>query len=311
MVEIVKYNATYKVAWDAFVAASRNGTFMLQRNFIEYHEDRFTDHSLLVYYKEKLLAVLPANEAGQELQSHGGLSYGGLVYGQAMKAELAIEVLKAIVLYLQQHNFKKLYYKAIPHIYHSYPTEEDLYALFKLGARLVRRDVNSVILLNEKLPLTQLRQRKLKTAQESGLTIKQSIDYEEFMQVEAEVLETKYNLKPAHTAEEITRLAKIFPENIKLYEAYKANQLLAGTIVFETPQVAHCQYIAATEEGKNVAALDLLFNELTSKVYNYKKYFSFGISTEQQGQVLNYNLARFKESFGARTITHDFYEIEL
>jgi hypothetical protein len=46
-------------------------------------------------------------------------------------------------------------------------------------------------------------------------------------------------------------------------------------------------------------------------VYRHKKYFSFGISTEEQGQYLNEGLIRNKESYGARAVVHDFYELPL
>jgi hypothetical protein len=311
MIEIVRYRSENIDAWDNFVLSSRNGTFMLTRNYIEYHSDRFTDHSLLIYYTGKLVAVLPANETGNELHSHGGLSYGGLVYGAAMKAALAVEVIKTIMEYLKRLGFTQLFYKVIPHIYHTAPAEEDLYALHNVGAQLVRRDVNSVIVLGNKLPYSQLRKRKLKDSQTITLEIRKSTDYSCFMALGAEVLRQKYNLKPVHTTEEITHLATLYPDNIKLYGVYRNGVLMAGTIVFETSVVAHCQYIAASETGKAIAALDYLFHHLITEVYTDKKYFSFGISTEQEGQYLNQNLVRNKESYGARTIVHDFYELKL
>ena len=46
-------------------------------------------------------------------------------------------------------------------------------------------------------------------------------------------------------------------------------------------------------------------------LYADRRYFSFGISTEQAGQYLNEGLIAQKEGFGARTVVHDFYEWNL
>ena len=65
--------------WNEFVAKSKNGTFLLDRRYMDYHQERFTDCSLMFYSKEKLVAVLPAHRDDDTLYSHCGLSYGGLI----------------------------------------------------------------------------------------------------------------------------------------------------------------------------------------------------------------------------------------
>jgi hypothetical protein len=72
---IQRYTPALRDTWDAFISASRNGTFLLQRGFMDYHADRFTDHSLLFFRDEKLIALLPAEEREGTLTSHGGLTY--------------------------------------------------------------------------------------------------------------------------------------------------------------------------------------------------------------------------------------------
>jgi hypothetical protein len=71
------------------------------------------------------------------------------------------------------------------------------------------------------------------------------------------------------------------------------------------------QYICASEKGKEVGALDLLFAELLDDVYRSVPCFDFGISTEDDGRYLNTGLIEQKEGFGARAIMHDFYAIDL
>ncbi|MCC9165271.1 GNAT family N-acetyltransferase [Pontibacter harenae] len=311
MVEVIKYSAEHKAAWDAFVDASKNGTFMFRRDYMEYHADRFRDHSLLFYKKDKLIGFLPSNETGEEIHSHGGLSYGGIISGEKMTAAVMLDVFEAMRLYFKQLGFQRLKYKVIPSIYHQIPAEEDLYALFRSEAILYRRDVSSVIDMQSQLLYTMLRNRMIKQAQRFSLDIRRSENYASFMELERQLLQEKYNTQPTHTAEEITSLASFFPSNIKLYTVCEATEIIAGIVVYEAATVAHCQYISTTARGREVGALDVLVDHLLTREYAHKKYFSFGISTEQQGRYLNKNLIQNKESFGARAIVHDFYELKL
>jgi len=311
MLEIVRYSQVHKAVWDAFVAGSKNGTFLFFRDYMEYHAHRVTDHSLLFFLKGKLIALLPANEVGQELHSHSGLSYGGIISGNSMRAAIMLRVFDAMLVYLRKVGFTRLNYKAIPHIYHLTPAEEDLYALYRSGASLCRRELNSVICLDNPLPYSQLRKRKLKDVQAESLNLQQSFDFVSFMKLEQELLQTKYNLIPTHSSEEMEKLAQQFPEHIKLFAAYEAAEMVAGIIIYETETVVHCQYIGATERGKHLSALDALTDFLLTSIYKQKRYFSFGISTEQGGRYLNENLVRNKESYGARAVVQDFYTLEL
>ena len=87
---VVRYHAQQKTAWNAFIAASKNGTFLLHRDYMEYHNDRFEDHSLcFVDNKGHLRAVLPATCHKVSLVSHGGLTYGG-DYSTCFKANTLV-----------------------------------------------------------------------------------------------------------------------------------------------------------------------------------------------------------------------------
>ena len=46
-----------------------------------------------------------------------------------------IGALETIASHYKSLGYKRLRYKIIPHIYHRMPTEDDKYALFRLGAR--------------------------------------------------------------------------------------------------------------------------------------------------------------------------------
>ena len=127
--EIVQYNQDLQNVWDAFIDESKNGTFMLKRGYVEYHSDRFTDFSLMFYDEGKLVAVLPASLHGDEMRSHGGLTYGGIISDRKMTTKKMLSVLDSLLLYLKENNIKKLIYKRVPSFYHTYPADEDVYAL--------------------------------------------------------------------------------------------------------------------------------------------------------------------------------------
>lgn len=73
----------------------------------------------------------------------------------------------------------------------------------------------------------------------------------------------------------------------------------------------HVQYGCASHQGKQTGALDLVIEYLIKEVYSDRHYFDFGISTENQGRVLNEGLIAQKEMFGGRAVAHCFYELLL
>lgn len=311
-IKVIRYQPGHKSVWDNFIAQSKNGPFLFNRDYMDYHADRFPDCSLMFFNEqEKLVAVMPATARGETLSSHAGLTFGGIISDTRMKTPLMLEVFTALAEHLSQEGIRKLIYKAVPHIYHLLPAEEDLYALFRYHARLFRRDVSSTIDMKQKLPFSGGRKYEIKQAQKHGLEIKQSGDFHSFMAIEEQVLGAKYDSKPVHTAAEMQLLAGRFPENIKLFTAHREDEMLAGVVIYESVTVAHAQYIAATDEGKRTGALDLILGYLINDHYSGKKYFDFGISTEHEGRELNVGLIENKQSFGARAVVHDFYELEI
>jgi hypothetical protein len=311
MTQVKLYQSDDQAAWNRFVASSKNGIFLFYRDYMDYHADRFTDHSLMFFDSGRLAALLPANLAGETLASHGGLTFGGVVSDKRMNVPLMMDVFEALHAHAAEVGIKRIVYKAIPHIYHQYPAEEDLYALFAHHARLYRRDVSSTIPMASRWAFAKGRRGCVKKGQARGIEVRRSDDFETFMAIDERHLQTKHHKCPVHTAAEIGLLASRFPNNIQLYAAYHAGTMLGGAIMYDSQEVAHAQYIAATDEGKEAGALDVLLDILINKVYASKRYFDFGISTDRDGQYLDVGLVSNKESFGARTTVYDFYELTL
>lgn len=308
----VIYNKQLSQQWDAFVSTSKNATFLIYRNFIEYHKDSVIDNSLVFLKENKIIGLLPACKVNNTtVYSHQGLTYGGIVSDENMTSSLMLDVFKSLKLYLSDQGFEELIYKPIPHIYHKKPSEEDLYALFRHNAELISRNISSCIYYNTSITYSQLRKRGIKKAQNNDLHISESNNFTMFWEVLETNLQQKYGVSPVHTLEEIQYLKSKFEDEIRLFEVLRQGQTIAGCVTFETDKVVHIQYISASEEGKQTGALDLLFDRLIERTRSQGKHFDFGTSTEQEGKILNEGLISQKEGFGARGIVYDTYRIKL
>ncbi len=326
---ILPYSINKKEIWNKFVEESKQGTFLLNRNFMDYHADRFFDCSLLVYKDDadegvdnddSLVAIFPANWCEEEktVYSHRGLTYGGLLTKTDTTQCEVLQIMQKILLYFEHYlGAKTLVYKAIPYVYSRVPSQEDLYALFRAGAQLRSRCVATVVSVENPLNMRTLRMRQAKKALEYGFYIERIKDEDEeglreYWAVLEDVLQEYHQTRPVHSVEEISLLMHRFPKEIKLYVVKnKDARIVSGVVVFETDTVAHIQYIASAMEGRKYGALDLLFRHLCGEKYKDKEYIDFGISTEREGHYLNEGLIFQKEGFGGRAVCYDTYHIDL
>ena len=313
MFEIVRYTAGHADEWNRFVAESKNGTFLFDRRYMDYHSDRFADHSLMFYEGRRLLAVLPAHIADDTLCTHKGLTYGGLLMSPALTVVQTVELFREMNSYLLGIGIRHVFYKCIPWIYHRLPAEEDLYALYHVcRARIVARDFSTNIFLRKNVPWERVRRRGVARAQHAGISVVRSTDFASFWKVLADNLGSKYGVKPVHSLSEIELLHARFPENIVLYHAVKEGTVIGGLVLYVTEQVVHAQYSSATPEGKKLGAMDILYDRVLHEDYADYPYFDFGRSTEEaDGSVLNEQLIFQKEGFGGRGLCYDIYQYDL
>lgn len=306
-----KYLSSDFEIWNLFVATAKNATFLFNRGFMDYHQDRFSDFSLMIFKRDKLVSILPAHQIDNQIYSHYGLTYGGLVVEKKAKLTEVIAMFQATLQFLNAENIQKLHIKTIPDIYVSKPSSELQYALFLVDATLTRRDSLSVIdQTNGYFPSKDRRSCALR-GRKKQLVIKEEAIFDEFWnEILIPNLTKKHHASPVHSLDEIKLLHHRFPENIRHFNVYHENKLVAGTTVFVTDNVAHPQYISGNEDKNELGSLDFLYHHLISDVFKEKRYFDFGISNEQQGRKLNGGIVFWKESFGASTIVQDFYTVE-
>ena len=313
MFEIVRYTAERADEWNAFVAQSKNGTFLHDRRYMDYHADRFVDCSLMIYdTKGNLFALLPANRVDDTLYSHQGLTYGGLLLDGRATADAVCRTMSDINDYLRQQGIRYVICKTVPWIYAAIPADEPLYAFTQVcHATLKYRDIASVVSLDNQLALSELRRRGKRKAERHGIRIAYSDDFQTFWQILTENLQVKYDSHPVHTIQEITLLRNRFPDSIRLYAAYEGHEMIAGTVLYVTPRVIKTQYISASLRGKEVGALDLLFASLLSCPPPNHTYLDLGTSALDHSTALKLPLIFQKEGFGARAVCYDTYEWQL
>lgn len=301
--------------WDAFCTASVNATFLHTRRFLSYHGERFKDLSCIVEHNNDWLAILPAAEhPGQpgSVVSHPGISYGGLLHAGRFAGEDTLLAFSNIARHYRQLGYRDFYYKVIPHIYPLSPAQDDIYALFRLKANRYRCELSTAIDLEARLKPAERRRRALRKAHQAELMLVENIGHlADFWQILGDNLAQKHQVKPVHSLAEMQDLANRFPDNIKLICALKDGDVVGGTVLFITARVIHTQYVAANQTGHETSALDAVLQHCIEMGQDRARYFDFGVSSENEGLILNDGLCRFKTEFGGTGVAHEFYHLAL
>lgn len=318
---LVRYSPAMRRQWDDFVAASRNASFMHMRGYMDYHADRFSDHSLLAFKGDRLLALLPAditpgpeNHALGVLHSHRGLTYGGwLLPGRHLDGADLLEIFAALRTYCRRNGISALDYKAIPFIYPQQPSQEDIYALFREGAVCTECNISEALVPGSGPGLNTLRRRHLRKA--SSLPspvaideISSESDIAAFHAMLSACLRERHSASPVHSLPELLLIRSGFPDNIRFFVARYSGDIQAGVCVYDYRGVAHTQYIATTPLGRELNLLTPLFCNLIENTFSTHRYLDFGTSNESGGRVLNAGLLRQKASYGATGVAYQrFY----
>lgn len=312
--DILQFTSEDSVEWDVFCENSLQGTMLHSRKFLSYHEDRFSDQSLIIYIKEKIAGVFPAAINPQDptqVVSHPGSTYGGIIHHGDLRGELMIEALSLIRAYYSNLGYQSLIYKVTPSFYHRSPAQDDLYALFRLGASKIRCDLSSTIDLKNRLSLIKGRRWGIKKAQKSGVKIIEGQQYlPYFWKILSDNLSERHEASPVHSLEEIKVLVERFPGEILCICAEHNDAVVAGTILFVTNQTLHTQYIASNLMGREVSALDAVIDYCIALGNSAgKRWFDFGINNENNGLVLNNSLYAYKNGFGGGGYIQEFYKL--
>ena len=296
--------------WNAFIGQAKNATFLFHRDFMEYHSDRFQDYSLIVLDGEKWVAVLPANVVENQVFSHQGLTYGGLVYGDKIGAALVEIILDAIIDFLKKCKIENFVLKLIPDFYQARTSNEMHYFLFQKKADLLKRSMNLVIDYSKPFQISKSKLKHFRRVSELGISIEETEDFTSFWnQILIPRLREKHKAKPVHSLEEIHQLKSYFPQNIKQINAYFEGEIVAGITLFCSERVIKSQYGATSLKGESIRALDFLFINIINKYASDFSFFDMGIVDEDESY--NEGLLKQKEELGCSVCLQDVYEIAI
>lgn len=305
---ITRYTPEQKELWDSMAARSRNATFLLSRDYMDYHSDRFADCSLIALANGRPMALLPANRRGEELFSHQGLTYGGwMLPHHKVDGAGMMSLFGTWLDWCRNERIEKIHYKPLPYIYALQPSQEELYALWRYGATQESVLLSSAIDKETNPGFDYLRRRYLKKVSDAGVTVTENSCFSSFWRVLEQCLSERHEASPVHTLEEIQRLHDLFPENIRLYEVRDQDGVQGGTVIYRCGTTDHCQYIASTAAGRAGRYLPFLFRHVIDA--STARYFDFGTSNGQGGRWLNASLLANKFGYGATGVVYTQYLI--
>lgn len=307
--------------WDAFVAASDNGTIFHTRRFLSYHPaGRFPDASLRAEKNGRLFAVLPAavieREGRKILTSHSGASYGGFAYDSTLNLKEAFELAEALQDHARDLGCTRVQLTPPPAIYRSVASDYFDFSLLQNGFSYLKRELSSVVALSpdEGAMLSRFRPEARTAAAKAaraGLEIAECERFEEYYGILRKNLKMRHGVTPTHTLDELLLLKQKFPAKVRLWGAFLGEKLIAGVCNFTANQrVVLAFYISHDEEYQEFRAVNLLFREIMKRsAAEGFSWLDFGIFTVNMEP--NWGLARFKENFGARGIFRDTFVKDL
>lgn len=311
--KILRYTPECAGEWNGFVARARNATFLHHRNYLDYHSDRFADCSLMAYSdKGSLIALLPANRDGQVLYSHAGLTYAGwLTPERHFTPVTMLQIWQKAEEWMRSNGIARLIYKAVPWIYSEYPADDDLYAIFRAKGSICTCQVSAAIPLSRPLLFNQDARQRVKNASRYGISVRESDELGIFWNILESRLMERYSVHPVHTVDEMVLLKSRFPQSIRLFMADVNGISAGGVLVYFTRRVAHAQYIATTEMGRQAKVLPVVIDYIIKNECRGLDYFDFGTSCENGGLFLNEGLAEQKCGLGGRSVCYTAYCINL
>lgn len=332
MIEIMKYDRTFETQWDNIVENSINGTIFHTRKFINYHpKDRFEDDSLIIKHKGKVIALFPAAKVKKDdyiiLKSHPGTSYGGPVLLKNIGLKKAFQLISAIEEYAKLNDYSSIEFRICPKIFHKRPCDELDFAFINNGFKREDEELSTCYYLpdyqtnnTEELIYKFDNSSKGKARQGINKGIKNNYDVRELLlndySLFYDMLNSnlkKHNTNPVHSLNELIELKNIYSHNIKISGVYFQNILIGGFLLMNiNTQGWHIFYSAMDYKYTNLRPMNfLLFKTIEELANDNQKYLNFGISTEDGGRIINWDLFQFKESFNGMGILRTYWKKSL
>ena len=309
-IQVQKYHLENTAEWNAFVKQSVNGSFLLERDFMDYHQERFEDHSLMMFIEGQLMCCIPAHVKEGVFYSHRGLSYAGLIISAAAVKNLD-KIVDALLEYVKGLAFAKAELQ-LPPISYQFLNKEIAAVLEHKGFTPNRKLHNQSVALDQEIQVSPKKSIGYRNGKFEGLRMETTNDFRSFWEeVLTPQLAERYHSKPVHSLIEIELLASRFPENIIQYNVYREGALLAGITFFIKGNIVKSQYTASSPDGLKTDAVAYIYME-AMKEFKEKgcSLMDYGPVNEKDGSV-NRGLQRFKKQLGCQEEEWRRWEFEL
>ncbi len=319
-IKIEKFTPDFEKDWDKYIREADNGTLFHTRKFLSYHpKGRFIDHSLILKSANKVKALFPAIEMeldkDKTLISHRGSSFGGFVYHDLGMKE-AFSITESLKEYARQNDFSRIIITTPPLVYMARYSNYFDFAFLQNGFRYMKREISSVVQLSGKEEnVFDLFRAEARTATrksiKSGVEVQISDDYEAYYEILKHNLRMRHDVAPTHSLDELIKLKNMFPEKIQLWGAYLDKKMIAGVVNFICNEnVVLAFYISDDKTYQAYRPVNQLFYHIFKwSLRENFHFYDFGIFTVNMEP--NWGLGKFKESFGARGLFRDTFEILL
>jgi len=308
-----------KMRVDQFILSENtNGEFINSLKFLEYHpEGRFIDDSIIVVdaCSNTIRGLMMAAQKQGEpaiIVSHPGTTFAGPIIDRKLRIQEVQSVLDVLLTYYEK-KYEVICVKTVPMCYMKQYYGIIDYFLLKRGYVLGMSGLSNVInISNIETEDDILKMFSSKRRNQVRKVIRgEKYIFEEKDNIEEEIwqnlnsnLQCKYNAKATHTYEEIIDLRLRYSDRIKVFCTLNhLNVYGAFGLVFKFKNVFHTQYLDVNyEHVGEYPNLFLIMNLIKVALRENYKYFSFGVSTEDEGNVLNTSLYDYKAQFGGGDI---------
>jgi hypothetical protein len=289
--------------WDKFVFTSINGTIFHTRKFLNYHPtNRFIDTSILIYKNNKLVSVLPCCKNNDKYFSHKGATYGGTVFSNEV---FNIKDLKTIIDLIFEYYQNKIEFRIANTIYFFENTDSLLYLLSrktKMSLELAwyihvdKNIIESIKNVRNKQYLINI----VKGNEYSCCLYNDDVSYSDYYNILSNNLQNKHNATPTHSLDELIRLKNSLGDKMGLFLVKDINGLIYSGIIF-IKVTCMCWYTIYISKNIDTNKPNQTLLLIVSTMQKYAKaenvtYIDFGITTENQGSILNIGLSYYKES---------------
>ena len=304
----IKLNSNLDKKWNELIFDKNQHSIFLSQKFLSYHKDtRFDNFNIFVFVDKKLFLIIPAVKDKDELFSHSGSTYGGILQFFVLDEKEYNKIYSDLKKFLIDNDIISITFRLSPKVFNEnteysffdsisdkeylfeeeetyVPIEEiDLLDLNKTGFRRNHiRDIKKIIEIENKFDIRRANN---------------GVDLDNYYKILIANLK-KHEAKPTHTKEELRLLMEIFENEIWIDVLTYKEKIVSGLVCFKmNSEILHYFYGSVDYNFKHKGIIKYIYwkSMVKAKNNNFKKV-NFGVDSKH-GEVPNDTLRLFKLGF--------------